>query len=109
MKILQEPISDNHLSAMFFDGVVAVDGENALVTYQDGELGYKEDLYIGGAIRELGETGAINDNDIDEEETVDIYVDKFFAISYKGTVLEDTVYNDYEEAIEEFENFLNKL
>jgi hypothetical protein len=81
MKILQEPISDNHLSAMFFDGVVAVDGENALVTYQDGELGYKEDLYIGGAIRELGETGAINDNDIDEEETVDIYDDKFFAKS----------------------------
>jgi hypothetical protein len=109
MKILQNPISDNHLSAMFFDGVVAEDGDYSLVTYQDGELGYKDKLYIGAEIRELGETGAINDNDVDEEFTVDIYVDKFFAIKYNDTILEEYIYNDYDEAIEEFENFLNKI
>lgn len=116
MKTIQKPLSDDHQSAMFFDGVVATgtkDGINfTLKTFQDGEVGFNDKLYIGSEIRALGETGAINDTDIDEEDTVDIYVDKFFAITVEGvevdTEEQDNIYNDYEEALEAFKDFLNE-
>jgi len=114
MKTVQTPISDNHQSAMFFDGVVATgtkDGVNyTLKTYQDGEISYKDKLYVGSEIRDLGATGAINDDDIEAEDSVDVYVDRFFVITAEGAEVNDEneVENDYEEAIEAFENFLNK-
>ena len=107
MKILQTPISANHTSAMFFDGVVATEGNNSLVTMQDGELVYNDKLYIGKEI--IGLSDVINDVDIDDEVTVDIHVDKFFAINYNGAVLEDYVYGNYDEAMLEFTNFLKNL
>jgi len=105
MKILQKPISVNHKSAMFFDGLVAECDGNTLTTYNDGELYYKDKLYVGAEIRELGETGAVNDGDIEAEVTVNILVDKFFVINND----EDKIFVDYDEAIQEFETFLNNL
>jgi hypothetical protein len=109
MKILQTPVTAKHKSSMFFDGVVAVDGNNSLVTYQDGEMVFNDKPYIGAEIRELGKKGLINDDDINDETIVDIFVDKFFVISYNGEILEDMLYTDYDEALEEFQNFLNKI
>ncbi len=113
MKILQIPITANHKSAMFFDGVIAtaksknLDGDYSLVTYQDGELVYNDKLYVGKEILAL--IGIINDESIEDEVTVDIHVDKFFSINYNGTVLEDLIFCDYDEAIAGFQEFLNKL
>jgi hypothetical protein len=104
MKILQTPISPNHTSPMFFDGVIATEGNSSLVTFQDGELVYNDKLYIGREIIKL--SYFINDVDIDEEVSVDIHVDKFFAIKHNDVVLEDYVYNNYDVAISEFTNFL---
>jgi hypothetical protein len=120
MEIIQAPISTNHMSAMFFEGVVATgekDGKNyTLKTYQTGELGYNDQMYLGAEIRELGVSGAINDVDIDEEQTVDIYVDKFLVITEEGVELtlttellpdENMIFNDFEEAWIGFNNFIN--
>jgi hypothetical protein len=113
MKIIQLPITANHKSAMFFDGVIAtaksknLDGDYSLVTYQDGELVYNDKLYVGKEILAL--IGIINDTDIEDEVTVDIHVDKFFSINYNGTVLEDLIFCDYDEAIAGFQEFINKI
>jgi len=116
MKILQNPISGKHKSAMFFDGVVATgkrDGKKyTLKTFQDGEVGFDAKMYIGAQIRALGETGAINDFDIDLEDRIDIFVDKFLAITEEGvevdTVKQDNIYNEFDEAVEAFKNFLGE-
>jgi len=107
MKILQTPITANHKSAMFFDGVIATEGNHSLITMQDGELVYNGKVYVGKEIQSL--IGILNDDDIDDEVTIDILVDKFFTISYNGNVLEDLVFCDYDEAMLEFGNFLSKL
>lgn len=118
MEILQKPITEDHESAMFFNGIVAT-GEKGgkkytLKTFQDGELGYRNKLYVGGEIRELAKLGVIDDADVDEEDIVDIFVDKFFVITEEGEEVDvdsydDNLYfNDYEQAIEGFENFLNQ-
>ena len=113
MKIIQKPQSANHKSAMFFDGVIAtaksknLDGDYSLVTYQDGELVYNDKLYVGKEILAL--IGIINDESIDDEVVVDIHVDKFFSINYNGTVLEDLIFCDYDEAIAGFQEFINKI
>lgn len=116
MKIIQNPISDEHKSAMFFDGVVATgerDGKKyTLKTFQDGEVGYDNKVYIGSEIRFLGETRLINDTDIELEDSIDIYVDKFFVITEEGVVLDKEedfdVYNEFNEAVEAFKNFLGE-
>ena len=116
MKILQNPISDEHKSAMFFDGVVATgkrDGKKyTLKTFQDGEVGFDAKMYIGAQIRALGETGAINDFDIDLEDRIDIFVDKFFVITEEDVILDEEedfdVYNELDEAVEAFKNFLGE-
>lgn len=97
---------------MFFDGVIATGGrvhKCSLITYQDGELVYNDKLYVGKEIQSL--VGIINDQDIDDEVVVDIHVDKFFAIVIEGQKVEeeDDVYNDYDEAIKEFENFITEI
>jgi hypothetical protein len=113
MKILQTPITANHKSAMFFDGVIAtaksknLDGDYSLVTYQDGELVYNDKLYVGKEIQDL--IGIINDTDIENEVIVDIHVDKFFVIKYGDALLEDFVYCDFDEALKAFEDFLKEV
>lgn len=119
MNILQQPISDMHKSAMFFDGVIAEGKGYKLATYQDGELELINehnlaDYHIGVEIIDLGKKGLINDTDIDEE-TVDIFVDKFICIYY-GEVCDDNLIDDdnlyfdnYEDAIQGFEEFLSEV
>lgn len=106
MKILQMPITPNHKSAMFFDGVIATDGDYSLVTFQDGELIYDDKFYAGRDILNL--IGIINDESIEDEVVVDVHVDKFIAIKYNDVILEEYLYCDYDEAIQGFEEFLNK-
>lgn len=95
---------------MFFDGVIATGGcqdKHSLVTYQTGELAYNGRTYVGKEILSL--IGILNDTDIEDEITIEILVDKFFCINYNGTLLEDFVYCDYDEAIKAFEEFLNNI
>jgi hypothetical protein len=108
MKILQKPISDNHKSAMFFEGVIATGKDSKLVTVQSGEIMLNGKYLIGKEIIEVAKTGIIDDDTI-EEYPVDIHVDKFFTIEFMGNVLEDIMYVDYDEAIEEYQKFLNKI
>jgi hypothetical protein len=103
MKILQQPISVNHKSAMFFDGLVAECDGNKLTTYNDGEINFMGNIHVGKELIDLGQKELINDDDI-EKETVDILVDKFFMINDN----EDMLYDNYDEAIQAFETFLNK-
>jgi hypothetical protein len=107
MKILQTPITANHKSAMFFDGTIAMSNDSALVTYQTSELVYNGKTYVGKEIQNL--IGIINDESIEDEVVVDILVDKFFTIEYKGVVLEDIVFCDYDEALKGFEEFLKNI
>ena len=97
MNILQIPITVHHKSPMFFNGVIAEDGNRLLVTYQDR-------LYIGKEIKNL--IGIINDKILEDEVVVDIHVDQFFAIKYNNCILEEYVYCDYDEAMEAFKDFL---
>lgn len=120
MKILQQSICDNHLNAMFFDGVIAEgrkgDKLYTLETYQTGEILYKGDYLYGLQIVELGKQGLINDEDLDDacdnnSDTVEIVVDKFFAIYHNGELVDEDVFisdGDYDEAIEMFEEFLSE-
>ena len=107
MKILKTPITANHKSAMFFDGIIAIGNDSVLTTYQTGEIVYNGKTYVGKEIQSL--IGILNDTDIEDEITIEILVDKFFTIEYKGVVLEDIVFDNYDEAIKGFETFLNNL
>jgi len=103
MKYIQKPISENHKSAMFFDGVVAELGDGCtLETEQSGELGFNGKDYIGEEIRNLAMSNpdVINDDAIDSEVEVNIFVDKFFVIKKNGVrVDEDEYFNDMDEFI----------
>ena len=108
MKKLQNPVSDNHKSAMFFDGVVATHNGYVLKTFQDGELMFMDKEYIGAEIRELGQKGLLDDQDIDSEDTVDIMVDKFLAIYKDGNnepVHDVFIYDNYDDAIDALAEF----
>lgn len=103
MKILQNLVSDNHKSSMFFDGVVATQNGYELRTYQDGEIGFNNKHYIGVEIRELGQQGLINDTDIENEDIVDIMVDKFIAIYKEGSnepIHNLFIFDNYDDAID---------
>lgn len=108
MKILQTPIDDKHKSAMFFDGVIAENGNKKLVTQQTGEIYFQGNIRVGQEIIELGKQGLIDDVDIEEalynNSEVDILVDKFFVVSTNDIVNEDDVYLDYDYALEAFNN-----
>ncbi len=122
MELIQNPISTNHLSSMFFDGVVAYGKANngktyALRTEQQGQIVYNGIEYLEGQIRELGQAGIINDDDIDAENDVTILVDNFFTIAEveAGNIEnvlamdlqdESRIFNDFEEALMGFTNFL---
>jgi hypothetical protein len=107
MEILQTPLTPNHKSAMFFDGVIAREGNNSLVTLQDGELVYYDKVYVGEEIKLL--IGILNDETIEDEVIIDILVDKFFVINYNGVLLIDYLYDNYDEALSEFVKFNNMI
>ena len=102
MEIIQKPISPEHKSAMFFDGVIARKDGLEVRTYQTGEILFMGMLLVGLEIVKLGQTGIIDDEVIEEERTVDIHVDKFFVIAEQdGNVLdEDYIFDNYDDAIE---------
>lgn len=106
MNILQKPISDNHKSSMFFEGIIAEHQDKKLITFQTGEIYFMGNIHVGNQIIELGKQGLIDDSDIEQaiynDGNVDILVDKFFTISINGVVDEDIIYNDYDVAIQEF-------
>ena len=121
MEILQSSISDNHQSAMFFHNVIAWgskgDGIFVLRIEQEGEIEYKGKVYTGKEIRQLGLEFLINDNDIDSETKVTILVDAWFVISevinkdfnsvlYATQQDESLIFDNYDEAIEMFEEYL---
>ena len=111
MKTLQFPISVDHKSAMFFDGVIAEHNGFKLEMYQDGELIYDGDLYIGKAILDLAIDGSIGDPDVDDDHSpcVGVLVDKFFTITKEGVIVDDDLmFNDYDEAIEKFKAGITK-
>lgn len=114
MKILQTPFTENHKSAMFFHGQIARgkrdhDGQKyVLETYQDGEISYEENNYVGADTVKLAELDEVFDDDIEDEVIVTIYVDKFFAITCDGKLVDEDLltFDNYDKAIEEFEIFL---
>jgi hypothetical protein len=105
MKILQEPISPNHLNAIFFDGVVAEGQYNrknyTLETYQSGEVYFMGNIHAGKEVIDLGQKELINDDDI-ENETIDILVDKFIVLKCNGKIVNKDllIFDNYNEAIE---------
>lgn len=117
MKKLERPISGKHKSAMFFNSIIA-EGENSdgekfyLEIHEDGELEFNGDLYTGEALRRLGESGAINDKDIDDEERLTVYVAKYFVVTNEDHEVLDDDYEgffpDYDEAILFFEQYLDE-
>lgn len=117
MKILQTPFTENHKSAMFFHGQIARgksdnDGKKyVLETYQDGEISYEENTYVGTETVKLAELNEVFDTDIENEVIVTIYVDKFFAITFDGKLVDEDqlTFNNYDEAIREFKIFLTSL
>lgn len=115
MKILQKPISNKHKSSMFFDGIIAEGKGYLLATNQLGEIGFIDKEYIGWEIVDLGIKGLIDDDDINAEKDVDIFVDRFICI-YRGEPSDGNLIDDgqlyftnYDEAIEGFKEFLNRV
>ena len=104
MKILQRPISDKHKSALFFDGVIATHKNISLVTFQIGEIVYKGKPYEGKEIRELATSNPeVNDELIDAEVLVDVYVEKYMGVAKDGIIGDDEpLSNNYDEAIDVF-------
>lgn len=109
MKILQHPISSDHKSAFFFNGVIAEANGFKLETFQDGEITYDDDLYIGEAILRLAEDDVIGDPDVEDDGSpcVQILVDKFIAVTLDGKPVDDEafIYDNYDDAIEGFKKF----
>jgi hypothetical protein len=107
MKILQKPFSDNHKSAMFFHGIIATKDNYTLETFQDGEIAYEDKIYVGVETPELAKLDEVFDNDIEDELIVEIYVDKFIVIKYKGELISDELmFDNYDEAMQKFKYYL---
>ncbi len=110
MKILQTPISGEHKSAFFFDGVIATVKGFKLETLQDGEITYDDNYYVGQEIVELGIEDSIGDPDMnDHSPCVQILVDKFIVIrgddQTLGSVEDKFIFTNYDEAIQAFKEF----
>jgi hypothetical protein len=124
MEIIQHPISENHMNSMFFNGVVAYgkakNGKTyVLRTEQQGQIIFNGQEFLEGQIRELGMTFVIDDNDMEAEEDVSIFVDNFFTIAEveEGNLEnvldaevqdESRIFNEFPEAVGMFNEFLNK-
>ena len=107
MQIIQKPISADHKSAMFFNGLLATNRGLELRTFNDGEIAYEGQHVIGDKIIEMGKANLINDNDIEDERNspVSILVDKFIAITNPnvdddGIFDEELIFDNYDDAIE---------
>jgi len=74
MKIIQQPISIIHNSAMFFNGLIATKPRFELRTFQDGEIRFMGNVHIGTEIIELGKTGLINDDDINNNYCINFKI-----------------------------------
>jgi hypothetical protein len=138
IEIQQVPITENHKSSFFFDGVIAEgqrkrDGKTFyLRTDSIPELVamyYDEDTaFVGDEIIDLAKEDKINDEDIKDRELCDIHVDAWFVISdskerneltdmarIEGDVnfYDDSVClicsDDYDQALEEFQVYLDNL
>jgi len=115
MKILQKQVSEIHDSAFFYHGVIAEDKGFKLETYQDGEIMYDGGdhmkTYIGAETPKLATETDICDSDIENEDIVDIFVDKFFAITKDGEVMDEgeLYFDNYSDAIHEFRKFVAQL
>jgi len=115
MKILQQQVSEIHNSAFFYHGVIAEGKGFKLETYQDGEIMYdggdSMKTYVGAETPKLATETDICDSDIENEDIVDIFVDKFFCITANGEVLdvEDLYFDNYSDALKGFEAFLDKV
>ena len=109
MKTLQLPVSETQKQAMFYHGVIATANGYKLETYQDGEICFEDSRYEGSDTPDLA-TNDVHDSDIDAEVIVDIFVDKFFAITSDGELVDEDklVFNDYDEAIEAFKTYLKQ-
>lgn len=113
MEIIQKPITANHKSAMFFDGVIAQVntefGLYSLETFQDGELVYDGKLYIGAEIKEL--IGIINDESIEDEVSVDIHVDKFITIKFNDKLVDEDylMFDNYDDAMTAFKAIIGEV
>ena len=104
MIIKQTPISDNHLNAMFFDGIIAMCNYHILATYQTGEFEFEGKIYVADDIIDLAKEGKLNDVYIDNHDD-NIHVDKFFAVYLNGEIVDEDKLlfsGDYNEAIEWF-------
>lgn len=112
MKILQNRVSEIHTSPFFYHGVIAEHGDFKLETYQDGEIMYDcEKTYVGAETPKLATETDICDSDIENEDIIDIYVDKFFCITFDGKLLdvEDLYFDNYDDAIKEFEKLITVM
>jgi hypothetical protein len=116
VKIAQQPISDNHKNSLFFDGYVAegIKTDNNiyyLMTYQYGQIKYKEINYCADEIRKLGEDGNVDDNVIEFTGDVDVVVDRYLIITdtkQKPVDVDFYIYDNFDDAIQGFQDFLNK-
>ena len=102
METLQKPISDNHKSAMFFDGVIATRHGLELRTFQTGEIQFMGNIFTGTTIIEMGKANLIDD-EVLEEPFVDILVDKFIAIyeeDRENPMDEDYIFDNFDDAVE---------
>jgi hypothetical protein len=117
VKVAQNPISDNHKNSLFFDGYVAEGLKKTdnniyyLMTYQYGQIKYKGQFYCADEIRKLGEDGNVDDGTVEFTDEVDIIVDRFLIVvdRYQKPVdLNFYVYDNFDDAIQGFQEFLNK-
>jgi hypothetical protein len=124
METLQAPVSENHKSSMFFDGVVAYgkakNGNTYVLTTEGmGEISYNGKTYLSSELRELALEFEIDDDIIDAEDHISVFVDNWFVIAQaRGTDIEDIlhvedqdedrIFDNYDEAIEGFQYFLDK-
>lgn len=110
MIIEQSPISEEHKSAMFFNGVIGRHEEYLLDTFQDGEIMIDGVKYVGNEIIELAKKGSIDDNDFNDDgdsDLFDILVDKFFCVTFNGEAVDSDhlIWDNYDEAVKGFKEF----
>jgi len=125
MEILKAKISDKHDNATFYTGVIAYGKAKngkayVLRSENEGEIEYDGEWLVGEQIEAKARTLELCDKDLDEESDVSILVDGWMVISEaRGTDLESILYADdieedrifgyYDEAIEGFKKFLDRL
>jgi hypothetical protein len=99
---------------MFFNGIIATGNKNnidyVLRTETMPEINFNDKVLYGEEIITLAKNNTLNDNSIEDEVLVDIHVDGWIVISEANSdeCIDDQNFDNYDEAIEEFINFLIK-